>query len=316
MRGRGGLGAAAALYAAALALGLAEELSPGLRSAIPAPAAYRPALYALGLVGSVEVVWAAVLAYSAYVYLRRRGLPVALLASLLLAEAIDGVLKVSFSICRPLEASCPLHEPLLVDSYSYPSGHASRTFSLPLNLRGIYRWLLLALAAAIAVSRVLIEAHYPLDVIGGAALGLASSLVAGPLVERLGLKELEPGLRQRVEQRPGYPELEPLPSEPALPALPLHRVAPDLALEVHPHEDRALRPHGGRQVGRPVAVRETAVDRRVGQRDHLARREEPAQRPRGPQRPRHVVPVGEHDDGRAPPRRPEHRPRVAVQVRH
>jgi undecaprenyl-diphosphatase len=180
-----------ALYAAVIVLGVAEKLIPQVRVALPAPAAYRPAFDALGILGSVEVVWAVAIAYAAYVYLTHRRLPVTLLASLLIAELVDGVLKVSFSICRPLEASCAPYRPLLVDSYSYPSGHASRTFSIPLNAGGIVRWLLFAFAVAIAVSRVLVEVHYPLDVIGGASLGIASSLVAGPIVHRLGLHELE-----------------------------------------------------------------------------------------------------------------------------
>ncbi|MGC8969599.1 MAG: phosphatase PAP2 family protein [Conexivisphaera sp.] len=110
------------------------------------------------------------------------------------------MLKVSFSVCRPLEPSCPPYRPLLVDSYSYPSGHSARTFSAPLAVRrGAVRWALLAFAAAVAVSRVLVEVHYPLDVIGGASLGVASSLVAGPAVRRLGLQELESGARESVQ---------------------------------------------------------------------------------------------------------------------
>ncbi len=194
-----------ALYALVIALGVAEKLVPQLRVPFPAPPAYRPALYALGVLGSVEVVWAAAIAYAAYSYIRWRRLPATLLASLLLAEVLDGILKVSFSVCRPLE-SCPPYRILMVDSYSYPSGHSTRTFSIPLTVRDeAARWALFAFAAAVAVSRVLIEVHYPLDVVGGAFLGLASSLVAGQLVRRLRLHELEAGAGERLEQGPGYP---------------------------------------------------------------------------------------------------------------
>ncbi len=191
--------ASIALYAVVIALGAAEKLAPQLRVPFPAPSIYRPALDVLGLLGSVEVVWAVAIAYAAYSYLRWRRLPATLLASLLLAEVLDGVLKVSFSICRPLE-SCPPYRILAVDSYSYPSGHSTRTFSIPLTVRNdVVRWALFAFAAAVAVSRVLVEVHYPLDVIGGASLGIASSLVAGPIVRRLGLHELESGVGERVQ---------------------------------------------------------------------------------------------------------------------
>jgi membrane-associated phospholipid phosphatase len=54
---------------------------------------------------------------------------------------------------------------------SFPSGHTAVAFGLALSVGLLWpRWrtLLLAFAAAVAASRVIVGAHYPADVIGGA----------------------------------------------------------------------------------------------------------------------------------------------------
>ena len=69
---------------------------------------------------------------------------------------------------RPL-----VHVPV---SDSFPSGHAATSFACA----AVLAWLtplpkvaLFGLAALIAFSRVYVGVHYPLDILGGAALGLA-----------------------------------------------------------------------------------------------------------------------------------------------
>lgn len=69
----------------------------------------------------------------------------------------------------------------LPHSYSFPSGHASTSFACAVVLAAATRSrctrvLLIALATLIALSRVYAGVHYPLDVIGGAALGTAIGL--------------------------------------------------------------------------------------------------------------------------------------------
>lgn len=84
----------------------------------------------------------------------------------------------------------PRPEPLVAvpHDHSFPSGHAATSFACATTLAFAVPRLavpLYLLAAAIAYSRVYVGVHYPLDVLGGAVLGLAVAtalrlLVRGP----------------------------------------------------------------------------------------------------------------------------------------
>ena len=66
-------------------------------------------------------------------------------------------------------------------SYSFPSSHAVNIFAAAFFLSQLFRRLtpfIYGIAAVVAYSRVYIGVHYPLDVIGGAAIGL---LIAWPM---------------------------------------------------------------------------------------------------------------------------------------
>jgi undecaprenyl-diphosphatase len=71
------------------------------------------------------------------------------------------------------------------DRFSFPSGHTAAAFAVAVAFAGAPFGLGVALflfAISIAVSRVYLGAHYPLDVAAGAALGSVAGLAARALL--------------------------------------------------------------------------------------------------------------------------------------
>jgi undecaprenyl-diphosphatase len=89
------------------------------------------------------------------------------------SAAVSDVIKLAVERHRPVD------DPLVTapTTHSFPSGHAATSFACAATLAPFVgrraAVVLYVLAAAIAYSRVYVGVHYPLDVLGGAVLGLS-----------------------------------------------------------------------------------------------------------------------------------------------
>jgi undecaprenyl-diphosphatase len=114
-----------------------------------------------------------------------------------LAEWVEAVVKNAVARERPCRAidgirlivGCP-------KSYSLPSGHAISSFAcaVPLSILSreymMMQWRLypLALASAIAFSRIYLGVHYPTDVLAGAILGAGIGMLLSLLYRMIAMK--------------------------------------------------------------------------------------------------------------------------------
>jgi undecaprenyl-diphosphatase len=119
--------------------------------------------------------------------------------SFFMANALADLLKPVFGRIRPCHVVQGLH--FLVrcpHSFSMPSGHAISSFAAATTLFYLprysvpilARWYPLALAAAVALSRVYLGVHYPSDVIIGAVLGSTVAILVSLVCERLQSKQI------------------------------------------------------------------------------------------------------------------------------
>jgi len=126
--------------------------------------------------GTLGLVWIA-LALVLALLRRQPSLLLLVVAADGLADGLARAVKAVVDRPRPpVRYAKP--EPLVAvpHDHSFPSGHAATSFACATILATAVPRLavpLYVLAAAIAFSRVYVGVHYPLDVIGGAALGLA-----------------------------------------------------------------------------------------------------------------------------------------------
>jgi undecaprenyl-diphosphatase len=160
------------------------------------PEALDEPFVALSQLGRVGLIWV-VLAGLAALTWRRPAILAWVIATDLLADGASHVLRRLIGRDRPHLVD-PDPEPLLAVSGdpALPSGHAATSFACAAMLA----WLtplrpipLFALATLVASSRVYVGAHYPLDIVSGAVLGL---------VVATALRLLAEGRRQSVRARP------------------------------------------------------------------------------------------------------------------
>jgi undecaprenyl-diphosphatase len=115
---------------------------------------------------------------------RRFRLAAALVAATLLKIWLESVAKMLVQRGRPAETvpDAILRGNSAAHGLSFPSGHAMVIFAITTlvapYLKGRWKVLPWALAAAVCLSRLYLGAHFPLDVIAGAGLGM---LIGGVL---------------------------------------------------------------------------------------------------------------------------------------
>jgi undecaprenyl-diphosphatase len=134
-----------------------------------------PVFAGLSYAGSGGLVWIA-LAVVAAVLLRRPTLLPLVVIAVLLSHASTLGLKNAFDVERP-SARYAEPDPLVTapTDPAFPSGHAATSFAgatLLASAAPRFAVPLYALAVAVACSRVYVGVHYPLDIAGGAVLGL------------------------------------------------------------------------------------------------------------------------------------------------
>lgn len=112
-------------------------------------------------------------------FARDRG-PTSALAMLLavaVAYRLDNVMKGIVERPRPPGLVDSLHVREHIGGFGFPSGHTTMAFALAASLHpilpGRWRGLVWASAIAVGLARMHVGVHWPADVVGGAALGIA-----------------------------------------------------------------------------------------------------------------------------------------------
>lgn len=137
---------------------------------------------------------------------RRRWLPLTAACatvSFAVASTLVAVIKELVDRARPALAD-PAINPLIAtpDSPSFPSGHTATAFAAAAVVASFHprlRWPVYGLAALVGASRIYLGVHFWLDVLAGAALGIAVGLTAAWVGRRIASRL----------SRPELPELPP-----------------------------------------------------------------------------------------------------------
>jgi undecaprenyl-diphosphatase len=144
-----------------------------------------PVFEALSWVGRSALIWLVVALVLAFLWRRPW-----IFGQVVLAGAAADLTSYLFKLAIPRARPSTVYarpEPLVhaPHDHSFPSGHAATSFACATTLTFFAPRLAPAfflLAAAIAWSRVYVGVHYPLDVLGGAALGVAIAIALRTLL--------------------------------------------------------------------------------------------------------------------------------------
>jgi undecaprenyl-diphosphatase len=143
----------------------------------------------LSIIGRAAAVWVAIAVLLVAIDRRRMRAAATVLIAVALAHVMtDWVIKPLVERERPFEAAADTR---VIDrrpvTYSFPSGHAATSLAGAITLTWLWppgRVLFWPLAFLIAASRIYVGVHYPLDVLGGAALGVLCAWTARSIQDR------------------------------------------------------------------------------------------------------------------------------------
>ena len=118
-------------------------------------------------------------------------LAISAVAVVLLADGTTQIFKDLVQRIRPCHVFQQvqlLHGAVCTDSFSFPSNHASNTFALAAFISYNYRMLAIPsflIASLVGYSRIYLTAHYPTDVLAGAAWGMLLGFTVAMVARRL-----------------------------------------------------------------------------------------------------------------------------------
>ena len=118
-------------------------------------------------------------------------LAISAVAVVLLADGTTQIFKDLVQRIRPCHVFQQvqlLHGAICTDSFSFPSNHASNTFALAAFISYNYRKLAIPsflIAILVGYSRIYLTAHYPTDVLAGAAWGMLLGFTVAMAARRL-----------------------------------------------------------------------------------------------------------------------------------
>ena len=147
-----------------------------------------PLFEGLSWIGTDGLVW--LLLAIALAYVRRRPwLLVEVVAADLTAQLLSWGLRIGTGRDRPPKVFAePKALVRVPHDGSFPSGHSASSFACATMLALAfprYAWGFFVLAGAVAWSRVYVGVHYPLDVLGGAVLGVVVAIALRTLLAAL-----------------------------------------------------------------------------------------------------------------------------------